>query len=134
MKKLQSEVSKVEKSIDIVSPYFWMPEEEIEFMIEWAAKHPDRKVRIFSNSLSTTNNIVAQSVVETTFQKTIYNRIKDTPVEKQFEIYSHGRLDDEILGGNKHYGFLHAKLFITDSKTVTVSTSNLDPISRHFEF
>nr|BDT26933.1 phospholipase D-like domain-containing protein [Bacteriovorax sp. HI3] len=129
--KLHAEIAKAEDTVDIVSPYFWIPDEEIEFLIDWAKKHPHRKVRIFSNSITTTDNIIAQSMVDATFQETIIKRIKGTPYEKQFEIYSYGRIDDEILGGDKRYGFLHAKLVITDNKVVTVSTSNLDPISRH---
>lgn len=131
VKKLHAQIAKAEKSVDIVSPYFWIPEEEVEFIIEWAMKNPDRKVRIFSNSITTTDNVVAQSVVDATFQEMIVKRIKGTSVEKQFEIYSYGRLDDEMLDGNKRYGFLHAKLVVTDGKSITVSTSNLDPISRH---
>lgn len=131
MKKIHADIAKAQRSIDIVSPYFWMPKEELEFMIEWASKNSDRKVRIFSNSITTTNNVIAQAIVDTTFKETIMKRIKGTPLEKQFEIYSYGRLDDEMLDGNQRYGFLHAKIFIADGKKLTISTSNLDPISRH---
>ena len=110
---------------------FWLPAEEMEFIIEWASKFPHRKVRVFSNSITTTNNVVAQSMVDTTFKETIMKRVQGTPLEKQFEIYSYGKLDDEVLGGDKRYGFLHAKMAIIDGKTLTISTSNLDPISRH---
>lgn len=129
--KLHTDILKAQDSIDIVSPYFWLPEEEMEFIIKWASKYPHRKVRVFSNSISTTNNVVAQSMVDTTFKETIMKRIQGTPLEKQFEIYSYGKIDDEILGGDKRYGFLHAKLAIIDGKSLTISTSNLDPISRH---
>jgi putative cardiolipin synthase len=129
--KLHADIAKAEDTVDIVSPYFWIPDEEIEFIINWAAKYPHRKVRIFSNSLTTTNNIVAQSMVDATFKETIMKRIQGTPIEKQIEIYSYGKLDDEVLGGNQRYGFLHAKIVVVDGKTLTVSTSNLDPISRH---
>lgn len=129
--KLRSDILKAKDSIDIVSPYFWLSEEEMEFVIEWAAKYPHRRVRVFSNSITTTNNVVAQSMVDTTFKETIMKRIQGTPLEKQFEVYSYGKIDDEVLGGDKRYGFLHAKLAIIDGKTLTISTSNLDPISRH---
>lgn len=129
--KLHIDIAKAQDTVDIVSPYFWLPDEEMEFIIEWASKYPHRKVRIFSNSLTTTNNVVAQSMVDATFKETIMKRVQGTPLEKQIEIYSYGKIDDEVLGGNKRYGFLHAKLVVIDSKTLTVSTSNLDPISRH---
>ena len=129
--KLHAEVAKAQDTVDIVSPYFWIPDEEIDFLIEWAQKFPHRKVRIFSNSITTTDNIIAQSMVDATFKETILKRVQGTPLEKQFEIYSYGRIDDEVLGGKMRYGFLHAKLVVTDNKVITVSTSNLDPISRH---
>ena len=129
--KLHADISKAQDSVDIVSPYFWIPEEEVDFIIKWASKYPHRKVRIFSNSMTTTNNIVAQSMVDATFKETIMKRIQGTPLEKQIEIYSYGKLDDEVLGGDKRYGFLHAKIVVIDGKTLTISTSNLDPISRH---
>lgn len=129
--KLHSDITKAKDTVDIVSPYFWIPDEEIEFIIKWASKYPHRKVRIFSNSLTTTNNIVAQSMVDATFKETIMKRIQGTPIEKQIEIYSYGKIDDEVLGGDKRYGFLHAKIVVVDGKTLTISTSNLDPISRH---
>ena len=129
--KLHSDIAKAKDTVDIVSPYFWIPDEEIDFIIKWASKYPHRKVRIFSNSLTTTNNIVAQYMVEATFKETIMKRIQGTPIEKQIEIYSYGKIDDEVLGGDKRYGFLHAKIVVVDGKTLTISTSNLDPISRH---
>lgn len=129
--KLRKEIINAEKSLDIVSPYFWIPDEEVDFLMDWAAKHPGRKVRIFANSISTTDNIVAQAMVDATFENTIMKKIKDTPVENQFEIYSYGRIDDKNLGGDKNYGFLHAKIVVIDGKSITISTSNLDPISRH---
>lgn len=129
--KLHNEIAKAQDSVDIVSPYFWIPDEEVEFLIDWASKSPHRKVRIFSNSIATTNNIVAQAMVDATFKETILKRVQGTPLEKQFEIYSYGRIDDEVLGGKKRYGFLHAKIVVADNKSLTVSTSNLDPISRH---
>lgn len=129
--KLRADIAKAQDTVDIISPYFWIPDEEIEFIINWASRYPHRKVRIFSNSLTTTNNIVAQSMVDATFKETIMKRIQGTPIEKQIEIYSYGKLDDEVLGGNKRYGFLHAKIVVVDGKTLTISTSNLDPISRH---
>lgn len=129
--KLRADILKAQDTIDIVSPYIWLSEEEMEFIIEWASKSPHRKVRVFSNSITTTNNVVAQSMVDTTFKETIMKRVQGTSLEKQFEVYSYGKLDDEVLGGDKRYGFLHAKLSIIDGRILTISTSNLDPISRH---
>lgn len=131
MAKLHSQVEKATKSVDIISPYFWIPDEEVDFLMKWAAADPKRKVRIFSNSITTTDNLVAQAMVDATVKNNIIKRIKNSGVERQFEIFSYGKLDDEVLGGNTRYGFLHAKIAIVDGASITVSTSNLDPISRH---
>lgn len=129
--KLHAQIASAKESVDIVSPYFWVPDEEVDFMIEWAKKNPKRRIRIFANSITTTDNVIAQSMVEATFKDSILKKIKGTPLEKQLQIYSYGRIDDEVLGGNKKYGFLHAKIALIDGKKMTISTSNLDPISRH---
>lgn len=131
MAKLHAQVEKATKSVDIISPYFWIPDEEVDFLMKWAAADPKRKVRIFSNSITTTDNLIAQAMVDATVKNNIMKKIKNSDVENQFEIFSYGRLDDEVLGGQQKYGFLHAKIAIVDGKGLTVSTSNLDPISRH---
>jgi putative cardiolipin synthase len=131
VKKLLEQIAQADKTVDIVTPYFWASKEEIDFIVEWATADPKRKIRFFSNSVGTTDNVIAQAIVDTTFEDLILKRIRGTPLEKQFEIYTYGKLDDELLGGTKKYGFLHAKLVITDRKNVTISTSNLDPVSRH---
>lgn len=131
VRKLHYMISKAEHSIDIASPYFWIPDEEVDYMLKWLEKDPKRKIRIFSNSLTTSDNVIAQAMVDETLRTKILNKIKDTPLEKQFELFSYGKIDDEALGGNEKYGFLHAKLALVDGKSMTVSTSNLDPISRH---
>ena len=129
--KLHAEIAKAKHTVDIVSPYFWVPDEEVDFMIDWAKKDPKRRIRIFSNSITTTDNVIAQAMVDATFSETILKKIKGTPLENQVQIYSYGRIDDEVLGGKMRYGFLHAKIALIDGKSMTVSTSNLDPISRH---
>lgn len=131
LSKLHAQIAKAKHTVDIVSPYFWVPEEEVDFIIKWASEDPTRRIRIFANSISTTDNIIAQSMVDATLHEMIIKKVKGTPIERQFQIYSYGRIDDELLNGKKRYGFLHAKLVVTDSTNVTVSTSNLDPISRH---
>lgn len=129
--KLHNQIANAKKTVDIVSPYFWVPEEEVDFIIKWASEDPTRRIRIFANSIATTDNIIAQSMVDATLHEMIIKKVKGTPLERQFQIYSYGRIDDELLNGSKRYGFLHAKIVVTDNKVVTISTSNLDPISRH---
>ncbi len=129
--KFQEELKKAKSSIEIVSPYFWMPDAEIELLIEWAKKDPKRVVRLYSNSISSTDNVIAQALVDKTFKEMIENKLKGSGLESQFEIYAYGKKDDKLFGGQKKYGFLHAKVLLIDRKVLKVSTANFDPISRH---
>lgn len=130
LKEFHTALDKAQNSIDLVSPYLSITDEEIERLIKWAEVSPHRKFRAFSGSLATSNNVVAQAIVDATY-KEIAKRIKGTSVENQIELYSFGRIDDKAMNGNKNYGFLHAKILMVDKKNPTISTSNLDPISRH---
>lgn len=129
--KLHQMISKAEKTIDIASPYFWIPDEEVDFLIKWLEEDSSRRVRIFTNSLTTSDNVIAQAMVDETLRSKILKRVKGTPLEDQLQVYSYGRFDDKAFGGKENYGFLHAKVALVDGKSMTVSTSNLDPISRH---
>lgn len=129
--KLNDHIKNANKQVDIVTPYFWMPDEEIDYLINWLEKDSSRKVRIITNSIVTNNHLSSQAISDQVFENKILKKIKDTPIEKQFELYSYGKLDHEDLGGTEKYGLLHAKVFIIDGKNIMISTSNLDPISRH---
>lgn len=129
--KLNEHISKAKKSIDIVTPYFWMPDEEIDYLIKWLEQDPRRKIRIITNSILTNNHLASQALIDNVFQKKIYQRIKGTPLEDQFLLFNYGRYDHELMGGSVNYGLLHAKVFMVDDKHIMVSTSNLDPISRY---
>jgi putative cardiolipin synthase len=129
--KLNEHMKSANSSVDIITPYFWMPDEEIEALISWLEKDPNRQIRVVTNSLATNNHLASQAIIDYTFEEKIFKRIKDTPLEKQFKLYSYGKLDHENLSGKEKYGLLHAKVFVVDGKKIMISTSNLDPISRH---
>lgn len=57
-------MAKAQKSIKIVSPYFWYPEDERTFMKNWLNQSPNRTVEIISNSVLTTDNPFTQAVVD----------------------------------------------------------------------
>lgn len=129
--KILNQVKKAKKTIVFISPYFWIPDEEVNILVDWAAADPSRKIKFFTNSILTSNKLVAQAMVDHTIENNIIKKIKGTDVEKQFEIYSYGLVDDVKLGGNKKYGLLHTKAVIIDDINIILSTSNLDPISRY---
>lgn len=125
-----TEFAKAEKSIDVVSPYFWLDDEEAKQLADWLKEDSTRKLRIISNSVLSTDNLISQTVVENAFEK-LQKTMKASGVWNQVDLRMIGKEDHEFLTPNgKVYGFLHGKVYITDKKNIVVSTSNLDPISR----
>jgi phosphatidylserine/phosphatidylglycerophosphate/cardiolipin synthase-like enzyme len=152
------------KSIRIVSPYLFLveyttPSGEVYFdgkdaLDAWLAADPERTIEIITNSVLTSDNYMAQSIIdidmaprmllsgdikeawqaETWEGETNPEVIESEPWKKQIanpriKIYQLGKLDSEILGGEKYYGKLHAKLVLAD-EIGFVGTTNLDYRSR----
>jgi len=152
------------KSIRIVSPYLFMAEYttssgEVYFdgkdaLDAWLAADPERTVEIITNSVLTSDNYMAQSIIdidmaprallsgdikeawqaETWEGETNPEVVESESWKKQIanpriKIYQLGKLDSEILGGEKYYGKLHAKFILADDIGF-VGTTNLDYRSR----
>jgi putative cardiolipin synthase len=129
--KLKEQMKSAKKQIDIVSPYLWLSEEEIKFFKEWVQEDPERKVRLISNSIITTDNVPAQAMVDTILGPRLVSDIKGEDYAHQIEVYAFGKSDDLSIGGDVAYGKLHGKFSIIDGKKAIVGTSNLDPRSRY---
>jgi hypothetical protein len=152
------------KTIRIVSPYLFMPEytnsagevihdgkNDIE---NWLAGDPERTLEMITNSVLTSDNTMAQSMIdinmaprmlltdelqevwegetwegETNPEVVESEEWKKLIANPRIKFYELGKLDSEILGGDKHYGKLHAKFIITDLVGF-VGTSNFDYRSR----
>jgi len=152
------------KKVRIVSPYLFMPEytnsagevihdgkNEIE---EFLASDPERSIEIVTNSVLTSDNNLAQSIIdidmaprmllsgdikkawqaetwegETNPEVVESEQWKKMIANPRIKFYELGRLDSEILGGEKYYGKLHAKFILADSIGF-VGTTNLDYRSR----
>ncbi len=126
------EMLKGESQIDIVSPYFWIDKKQTMQLVNWLKADPKRKLNVVSNSFLSTDNLISQVVVEDAFE-TMTKLFKEHGVFNQTDMRVIGKEDDELLelsAKGKEYGFLHAKVYMVDNKTVILSTSNLDPISR----
>ncbi len=130
LKKITDEMDKAEKTIDIVSPYFWITDDEIEKFVKWLHLDPERKIRVASNSLFTNDLLPSQALIENSYQR-LTKRMQEEGLLTQVELYNFGKADHVHLGGKVKYGFLHAKVYLFDGKRVILSTSNIDPISRH---
>lgn len=130
LEKIFKEMESAEKTIDLVTPYFWIEDSEIDQFLKWLEKDSSRKIRIATNSIMTNDLLPSQALIENSYKR-IMERVKGTKYEKQIELYSFGKIDHEMLGGKTKYGFLHAKVYMFDGKKLILSTSNIDPISRN---
>jgi phosphatidylserine/phosphatidylglycerophosphate/cardiolipin synthase-like enzyme len=152
------------RSIRIVSPYLFLAEyknkdgelvnDEAEGFRRWLEEHPDATLEIITNSVLTSDNFPAQSVIDMETAPRLYlpPQIREEWLslkgkeeagselvnsEKWLELVGHprlkvyetGRLDSVLLGGDKSYGKLHAKFFISGDLGF-IGTTNFDYRSR----
>jgi len=151
--------------IKIVSPYLFAVEyvdkngnvidDGVANMHHWLSEHPENRIEIVTNSVLTSDNFLAQSVIDmdlgprglltpemeqqwlSSFKQGELNpQLVDSEQwqqlinNPQIHIYETGRLDSAILGkGSRHYGKLHAKFRMGDIVGF-VGTSNFDYRSR----
>jgi phosphatidylserine/phosphatidylglycerophosphate/cardiolipin synthase-like enzyme len=148
----------------IVSPYLFVVEyydsegklvlDGAQAVHDWMREHPDARLEIITNSVLTSDNIFAQSIIDMDMAPRLLlppelreswlsgiesGELNPQLVESeawkaainhpQIFIYETGRLDSVKLGGNTHFGKLHAK-YITGGQYGFVGTSNFDYRSR----
>lgn len=154
------------KRMRIVSPYFFFAEYKskdgkTEFdgaasVLEILKQNPDSTFEMVTNSILTSDNFMAQSVIDMDtaprmllspemakrWRASLKNGEIDTALVESPEwkamvnnprirIYETGRLDAAETGGTKTYGKLHAKFMVFDD-TGFVGTDNFDYRSRLF--
>jgi len=124
---------------------------------QWLREHPENRIEVVTNSVLTSDNFLAQSVIdmdvgprmlltpeleeawvssleEGEFNPAVveseeWQRLINHP---QIFLYQTGKLDAALLGaGDEHYGKLHAKFLIGGDKGF-VGTANFDYRSRLF--
>ena len=152
------------KTLRMVSPYLFIPKyttsagevlhDGVVDMKAWLAEDPERRIEVVTNSVLTSDNFLAQSIIDIdmaprvlltdemraiwegeTWEGETNPEIVESEEWKQLianpriRIYQLGRLDSEQLGGDTHYGKLHAKFVLTDV-VAFVGTTNLDYRSR----
>ena len=152
------------KTLRMVSPYLFMPEYKTssgevihdgkDDLNAWLAADPERRVEIITNSVLTSDNFLAQSIIDIDMAPRILlteelraswegdtwegetnpdvvesAEWKKLIANPRIKIYQLGKIDSEILGGDAHYGKLHAKFILTDA-VAFVGTTNLDYRSR----
>jgi phosphatidylserine/phosphatidylglycerophosphate/cardiolipin synthase-like enzyme len=153
------------KSVRIVSPYLFLAEyknskgelvnDEAENFREWLESHPDTTLEIVTNSVLTSDNFPAQSVIdmetaprlllppevreewlslkgadEMTSELVNSERWRELINHPRLKVYETGRLDSVKLGqGDRNYGKLHGKYFLSESIGF-IGTTNFDYRSR----
>jgi len=154
-------------SIRIVSPYIFVAryydkegnvvEDGVIETHEWLREHPENRIEVITNSVLTSDNFFAQSIIDMDLGPRVlltpelekawvssleegelnpelveseeWKRLINHP---QIFIYETGRLDAALLGqGDEHYGKLHAK-FLIGGDIGFVGTANFDYRSRLF--
>ena len=121
---------------------------------DWLDQHPDASLEIITNSVLTSDNFPAQSVIDMNMAPRLlltpelqerwlegYEESELNPglvgseewrklvSHPRLKIYETGRLDARSLGGDVDYGQLHAKYVIMDNAGF-VGTTNFDTRSR----
>jgi putative cardiolipin synthase len=123
---------------------------------KWLEENPHVTIELVTNSVLTSDNFIAQAVIDmdtaprmllspdmlerwlSGLKKGEYNpelvesdEWKKLISHPRIKIYQTGKNDSVILGGNKHYGKLHAKFVVFDEFGF-VGTTNFDYRSRLF--
>ena len=163
---MQQGNSENDKHIKIVSPYLFAARyhgaggeillDEAQEIKDWLAGDPERTLEIITNSVLTSDNFSAQSIVDMDMAPRILldeehlalwqssrkdsednssltnsARWRELIQNPRLRIYETGKLDDTLLGGDTNYGKLHAKYMLADD-TGFLGTSNFDYRSRLF--
>jgi phosphatidylserine/phosphatidylglycerophosphate/cardiolipin synthase-like enzyme len=152
------------RQVRMVSPYLFLAEyrnrdgelvrDEAKNFRAWLEEHPEATIEIITNSVLTSDNFPAQSVIdmetaprlllppemreewlnlsraeERTSALVNSEEWKALVNHPRLAVYETGRLDSVKLGGDSNYGKLHAKFFISEDLGF-VGTTNFDYRSR----
>ncbi len=119
---------------------------------QWLDEHPGSRIEIITNSVLTSDNYFAQAMIDMETaprlllnkdqkEQWLKNKLADSEYNSalvesslwqemisnpQIRIYQTGRADSILLGGDTHYGKLHAKFVLGDAAVGFIGTSNFD--------
>jgi phosphatidylserine/phosphatidylglycerophosphate/cardiolipin synthase-like enzyme len=152
------------RSLRIASPYMFLAEyrdrdgnpvmDEAQAFREWLDQHPEHSLELVTNSVLTSDNFPAQSIIdmETAPRLLLPPDLRQEWLEldgseelsaalvnsetwaelinhPRLRVYEVGRLDSVLLGGTKNYGKLHAKFLVAEDVGF-IGTTNFDYRSR----
>jgi len=151
----------------IVSPYLFLAryydkqgnlvQDDVQAMFDWLQQNPGSRVEIVTNSVLTSDNFMAQSIIDLEMAPSLllspemqvaWHKASEEPdrslelvqsvdwkrsiEQSRIRIYQTGRLDSVLFdGGDVEYGKLHAK-FISGDPVGFIGTANFDYRSRLF--
>ena len=124
-------------------------------MIQWLRDHPQRSLEIVTNSILTSDNFSAQSIIDMETAPRLYlppemreqwqklkgkdemtselvnsEKWRELVSNPRLKVYETGRLDSIKLGnGERNFGKLHAKFFLSEDFGF-IGTTNFDYRSR----
>ncbi|MBE9564586.1 MAG: phospholipase D family protein, partial [Proteobacteria bacterium] len=120
---MRPHIEKIEHSLELISPYFVPGEEGTEYMGDMVKR--GIRVRVITNSLSSTDGIMAQSG---------YARQRIELLKAGVEIYelkatAKSKASRSLRRSAEAKSALHAKTYIFDRKEVYIGSFNFDPRS-----
>ena len=117
----------VQSELQMVTPYFVPADPELQILKDLRQRQV--RVRILTNSLESTPDLIAQSA---------YQRFRKPLLESGVELYEVRSLLGSVKGSGQtavisHYGnyALHAKLFVFDRQKIFMGSMNFDQRSEH---
>lgn len=120
---LEPYLENTDKTFEIISPYFVPGSDGVEYLTAMVNKGV--KVRVITNSLSSTDGLMAQSG---------YSRRRYELLEGGVELYElktdvKTKVSKSLRRGEKAKSGLHAKTYIFDREQVFIGSFNFDPRS-----
>ena len=116
-------ISSIEKSFELVSPYFVPGDEGTKYMTDMAKR--GIKVRVVTNSLSSTDGIMAQSGYARKRIELLKGGVE--LYELKSDVKTHA--SRSLRRGAKAKSGLHAKTYVFDRDEVFIGSFNFDPRS-----
>lgn len=110
----------IHKSLDIISPYFVPGKAGVEYLTELVKK--GIRVRVLTNSLSSTDGLMAQSGYSRWRYKLLEGGIELYELKTEIKI----KTSKSLRRGEKAKSGLHAKTYIFDDKKVFIGSFNFD--------
>lgn len=120
---LQPHLNKINNTLELISPYFVPGDEGTEHLLELVKK--GIKVRVITNSLASTDGIMAQSG----YARQRYNLLKGGIELYELKPKAKSKASRSLSRSAKAKSALHAKTYIFDRQEVYIGSFNFDPRS-----